>query len=451
MTTRGCMLVRYCQARRPTQKTADFADNVLVGHLVSNQPVTGGQTSARSPPLCGAFLGQGHAVVTAGRAAPGAGAASGAGGMWDVGCSAPHGRPHTWSLPGGPTAPGTAPSPALSTLSPCLWDSLRLILLRMRLGACRDSSKRGLVFGSPSRLCGCHPKGVPGVFGVHRPQPHGPALTPHRPLLFAGAGGFGVQIAGSGTMGIVLPTMPLAPRCGRRGPSLITLPAALSPASIPPATNTGGRGEPGCRAWRTPLVPFGCPQGEPCAPRGSFPPPALPVPHPRPCPAQPVRGRRQIEPAKQTPICPQQDGNQPSPRGSPGHRAAGTAFAPLHTQRGCGGTGLSPYPGAEQGPTPYPKCLWPVCQLGNCTKSSAQGGQHGPASLQAHHHLGGARPQVSSAPFSRRNGGECGHCSAPPPWGSPGILLGGEALGWLWWGEPWDSSRFMLCGGWPEL
>lgn len=28
--------------------------------------------------------------------------------------------------------------------------------------------------------------------------------------------------------------------------------------------------------------------------------------------------------------------------------------------------------------------------------------------------------------------------------GSPGILLGGEALGWLWWGEPWDSSRFML-------
>lgn len=129
MTTRGCMLVRYCQARRPTQKTADFADNVLVGHLVSNQPVTGGQTSARSPPLCGAFLGQGHAVVTAGRAAPGAGAASGAGGTWDAGCSAPHGRPHTWSLPGGPKAPGMAPSPALSTLSPCLWDSLHLILL----------------------------------------------------------------------------------------------------------------------------------------------------------------------------------------------------------------------------------------------------------------------------------------------------------------------------------
>lgn len=67
MTTRGCMLVRYCKARRPTQKTADFADNVLVGHLVSNQPVTGGQTSTPSPPLCGAFLGQGHILVTVGQ------------------------------------------------------------------------------------------------------------------------------------------------------------------------------------------------------------------------------------------------------------------------------------------------------------------------------------------------------------------------------------------------
>lgn len=67
MTTRGCMLVQYCKARRPTQKTADFADNVLVGHLVSNQPVTGGQTSTPSPPLCGAFLGQGHILVTVGQ------------------------------------------------------------------------------------------------------------------------------------------------------------------------------------------------------------------------------------------------------------------------------------------------------------------------------------------------------------------------------------------------
>lgn len=67
MTTRGCMLVGYCKTHRPTLKTADFADNVLVGHLVSNQPVTGGQTSSLSPPLCGAFLGQGHILVTASR------------------------------------------------------------------------------------------------------------------------------------------------------------------------------------------------------------------------------------------------------------------------------------------------------------------------------------------------------------------------------------------------
>lgn len=67
MTTWGCMLVGYCKARQPTLKTADFADNVLVGHLVSNQPVTGGQTSSLSPPLCGAFLGQGHILVTTGQ------------------------------------------------------------------------------------------------------------------------------------------------------------------------------------------------------------------------------------------------------------------------------------------------------------------------------------------------------------------------------------------------
>lgn len=59
MTTRGCMLVGYCKARRPTLKTADFADNVLVGHLVSNQPVTGGQTSSLSPAIVRGIPGAG--------------------------------------------------------------------------------------------------------------------------------------------------------------------------------------------------------------------------------------------------------------------------------------------------------------------------------------------------------------------------------------------------------
>lgn len=139
MTTRGCMLVGYCKARRPTLKTADFADNVLVGHLVSNQPVTGGQTSSLSPPLCGAFLGQGHILVTAGRPYGESGTRE-LGRMLPVpptagsrvGCCGPPQPPRGWRIPRVPiwglpwlanargpvSSHGLAPSPALSLLSP---------------------------------------------------------------------------------------------------------------------------------------------------------------------------------------------------------------------------------------------------------------------------------------------------------------------------------------------
>ena len=110
---------------------------------------------------------------------------------------------------------------------------------------------------------------------------------------------------------------------------------------------------------------------------------------------------------------------QPSPRGSPGHNTTATALAPLRTTttpRSCGrdrGDHLPPrgYPRtAPRARHPFPQQKRePALQL-----------------LQRH------RP-------------------SSPGEGLPGILLGGEALGWLWWGEPWDSSRFMLCGGWPEL
>lgn len=73
------------------------------------------------------------------------------------------------------------------------------------------------------------------------------------PLLFAGAGGFGVQIAGSGTMGIVLPTMPLAP-CRQALPDYCPSSAlSIISCSNPPAVHTAGRAKPNRGAQRSPL------------------------------------------------------------------------------------------------------------------------------------------------------------------------------------------------------
>lgn len=89
------------------------------------------------------------------------------------------------------------------------------------------------------------------------PTACGPALTPHRPPQsahsFAGAGGFGVQIAGSSTMGIVLPTMPLAP-CRQALPDYRPSSAlSIISCSNPPAVHTAGRAEPNRGAQRSPL------------------------------------------------------------------------------------------------------------------------------------------------------------------------------------------------------
>lgn len=224
MTTWGCTLVGYCKARRATLKTADFADNVLVGHLVSNQPVTGGQTSSLSPPLCGAFLGQGHILVTAGRLYRESGARA-----W-VGCCRSLPQPGAGSdaarSPGAGASPGyhfggcpRSPTPedwwpatgwhrpqlsACSTPAPCpsRRDSpppgFLLICLCNELGVCKEAgraiSKRQLVLASLARLCRCHGRG--GTWGGWGAAP---ALTPTRSGLLGGwRVGCGGQVGDNG-------------------------------------------------------------------------------------------------------------------------------------------------------------------------------------------------------------------------------------------------------------
>lgn len=132
MTTRGCMLVRHCKARRPTQKTADFADNVLVGHLVSNQPVTGGQTSARSRHCAGHSWGRVTPWSPRGELRRELGLPAGqvGRGMW--GALRPVGVPTRGVCLGVPQRPGR-PRPQLSAPSPHAYGTLRtplhLILL----------------------------------------------------------------------------------------------------------------------------------------------------------------------------------------------------------------------------------------------------------------------------------------------------------------------------------
>lgn len=53
MTTPGCMLVCDCKAEEGQLKTADSADNVFVGHLVTNQPLTEAKCSSRHPYCAG--------------------------------------------------------------------------------------------------------------------------------------------------------------------------------------------------------------------------------------------------------------------------------------------------------------------------------------------------------------------------------------------------------------
>lgn len=178
-----------------TPKTADSADNVLVGHLVSNQPLTGGQTSSPSPPLCGAFLGQGHILVTAGRSPgccrflPGPGAAH------------PHPRvplggcrrlptPEDWC----PATRWQRPQPCASCpQAPCpsRGDSpphgFLLICLCNELGVCyepgRVISRRRLVPASPAGLCQCRDC-VRGGHSLHPPA----AFLIHLPPLWHGDG-----------------------------------------------------------------------------------------------------------------------------------------------------------------------------------------------------------------------------------------------------------------------
>lgn len=390
-------------------------------------------------------------MVTAGR--PAGRAALGAGlrplpPAGRVGCGmlcAPRVSPHVEPAQGSHSTQDSAIPSSLHPLPvPTGLSGHRFIEFRseMRLGACsepgRDSSERGPVFGSPAGLCGCHPEMGPRAFGAHRPQPRGPALTPRRPPQSArsclpGLAALECRLQVAAQWGLFSQQCLLPHAAAAAGPSLITLaalPAALSPASIPPAAHARGRGEPGRRARCSPLPAATravrvAPRASPVPP-GSFPPPAprppalhvrwqRPASPPLPSPAQPARGRRQIQPAKQTPICPQRHGNP----------ALATWLA---QPSGCRDSGRSsPHPSRRRGdrdvPVPWCRagshptaaqlmCLWLVCQQENCTKSSAtslplgQRGQHGPSSLRGHRHLGRARPQGSSTPFSSRNGGQ---------------------------------------------
>lgn len=176
MTTRGCMLVGYCKTHRPTLKTADFADNVLVGHLVSNQPVTGGQTSFLPVPtivwgipgagshfghrqraLCDErYPGAGSDAACPPRVAAGSDAAypsraAASPGYHFGGCSrlltARDPCPATdWHCPQLPASPPQAPCPSLRDSLP---HGVILICLCNELGVCNEPgrviSKRRLV------------------------------------------------------------------------------------------------------------------------------------------------------------------------------------------------------------------------------------------------------------------------------------------------------------------
>lgn len=255
MTTRGCMLVGYCKARRPTLKTADFADNVLVGHLVSNQTVTAGQTSSLSPPLCGAFLGQGHILVTAGRpygesgtqrwvgcclSLPGVGAGLDA--VHPPGAAASPGY-HSGDCPRlvspkdrCPAMDRRRPHPSASSpQAPCPShrDSpphgFLLICLCNELGVCNEPgrviSKRRLVSASPAGLCRCRCwcrcRGREGTGGSR-----------------GAAGGWriGCRGQGGGQWGLFSQQC-LSPHTVQPPPTLISLPgrAAPSPVALSPA------------------------------------------------------------------------------------------------------------------------------------------------------------------------------------------------------------------------
>lgn len=245
---------------------------------------------------------------------------------------------HPITLPRGLWWPGQLYPhlPALPTVLPGYPLSITLC---NEAGACnepgREISGKQLLCVSPSRYWGVIPKLGQGWSGHTacspwpRADPSAPASK--RPLLFAGADGFGVQIAGSGTMGIVLPTMPLAP-CRQALPDYRRSSAlSIISCSNPPAVHTAGRAKPNCGAQHSPL---------PTATRATdF---SSPTPHP---PAQTLHVRQSshihtsAQPSLHQQTCPAQqsvlDGMeiQPLPRGWHCGDSIHTSLHPSKLQR----------------------------------------------------------------------------------------------------------------------
>lgn len=167
---------------------------------------------------------------------------------------------HPITPPWGLWCPGQL-HPHLEALPTVLPGHPLLISLCNEAGACnepgRGISGKQLLCVSLSQYWGGIPRGGPGWSG-HTARSLRPRADPSPPatkcpLLFAGAGGFGVQIAGSSTMGIVLPTMPLAP-CRQALPDYRPSSAlSIISCSNPPAVHTAGRAEPNRGAQRSPL------------------------------------------------------------------------------------------------------------------------------------------------------------------------------------------------------
>lgn len=253
-----------------TPKTADSADNVLVGHLVSNQPLTGGQTSSPSPPLCGAFLGQGHILVTAGRSPgccrflPGPGAAH------------PHPRvplggcrrlptPEDWC----PATRWQRPQPCASCpQAPCpsRGDSpphgFLLICLCNELGVCyepgRVISRRRLVPASPAGLCQC--RGC--VRGGHSLHP--PSSFPHPPPSTLAWGWGRVTHPARGISSPYQDTLPRLPTGIACAPPKPVLPSALHPEDWH-QHNMAGTGQLLLPCWAQPLPAQPSPHGTPAS------------------------------------------------------------------------------------------------------------------------------------------------------------------------------------------